>query len=591
MAPEPLAPATPVTAEPALEFTDRAASAEEDWRILPRILVVDDEPTVVDVFNEFLAAQGYEVTIVSNGEDAIRILPSLRPDIILTDINLPGVSGLDVMRHARAADPEVAVIVVTGYASAATAIDALRQGAYDYVTKPFDLDEVHQIVERGIANRRLRAINRQLVAELRGKNEILERHEQELRERVERATRQMTTLYEMGKEISLSLELEPRLQVITARAAGHTGAAAAVVYLTPEELEGFTPAGVHGFEWTVREVDVANVIRPDTTLAPAAFEQRIVRLGPVDEPIAVPGLRGVRCSSLLALPLVAEGHTIGVIAVFDKPEGFTADDEAFLTLFESQAAIAIRNSQLFEHTKSLDRLKSEFVAVVSHEIRTPLTSVKGAVELLSDSAYFQNSEQQAKLLAIAQANSERLLVLINDILDFSKLESSSLSMTLERQPLEPVLADAVHGMGTLLDDRRIALDIDLPPTLPDLHIDAGRVSQVLTNLLSNAIKFSPEGGTIRVAAEVREGAVRVSVTDGGEGIAAHNLPKLFRKFSQIDTSSTRATGGAGLGLVICKGIVEQHGGRIGVDSVVGEGSTFHFTLPLEGRPAHEPAHA
>ena len=218
-----------------------AGSPDEEWRILPRILVVDDEPTVVDVFNEFLAAQGYEVTVVSNGEDAVRMIPSLRPDIILTDINLPGLSGLEVMRHARAHDPEVAVIVVTGYASAATAIDALRQGAYDYVTKPFDLDEVHQIVERGIANRRLKAINRQLVEELREKNAILERHEQELRERVQLATRQMTTLYEVGKEISANLELDPRLHMVAARSAEQTGAPAAVVYLRQQEGEEFTP--------------------------------------------------------------------------------------------------------------------------------------------------------------------------------------------------------------------------------------------------------------------------------------------------------------------------------------------------------------
>src|SRR5206468_10475403 len=168
------------------------------------------------------------------------------PDIILTDINLPGLSGLEVMRHARAHDPEVAVIVVTGYASAATAIDALRQGAYDYVTKPFDLDEVHQIVERGIANRRLKAINRQLVEELREKNQILERHEHELRERVRIATRQMTTLYELGNEISANLELEPRLHLIAARAAEQSGAPAAVVYLRHGESGEFAPAAVHG---------------------------------------------------------------------------------------------------------------------------------------------------------------------------------------------------------------------------------------------------------------------------------------------------------------------------------------------------------
>src|SRR4029077_6411914 len=110
------------------------------------------------------------------------------------------------------------------------------------------------------------------------------------------------------------------------------------------------------------------------------------------------------------------------------------------------SAIAVRNSQLFEHTKSLDRMKSEFVAVVSHEIRTPLTSVKGAVELLADDHYFKNNEQQVKLLTIAHANAERLLVLINDILDFSKLESASLPMNVERQRLEPIMTAAMQNM-------------------------------------------------------------------------------------------------------------------------------------------------
>src|SRR5207244_9752552 len=128
--------------------------------------------------------QGYRLAIAGSGEHAVRLLPELKPDIILTDLNLPGLSGLEVMHAAKQVDPEVCVVVVTGYASASTAIDALRQGAYDYVTKPFDLEEGHQIVERGIANRRLKAINRQLVDELRQKNEILDHHEQQVTDKV-----------------------------------------------------------------------------------------------------------------------------------------------------------------------------------------------------------------------------------------------------------------------------------------------------------------------------------------------------------------------------------------------------------------------
>jgi signal transduction histidine kinase/DNA-binding response OmpR family regulator len=543
------------------------------------VLVVDDEASVVEVFEEFLSAQGYRLTIAGSGEQAVRLLPDLKPDIILTDLNLPGLSGLEVMRAAKQVDSEVCVVVVTGYASASTAIDALRQGAYDYVTKPFDLDDVLQIIERGLANRRLKVLNRELLEELRQKNEILRRHEHELTERVRVATSQMTSLYEVNKEIGANLELEPRLAVISQRAAERCGAGGALVYLRRERGETFAPAWAHGVQIT-GEGEAAPPAGLDDLLGPTVRGQAPVRLdaGAQGEPIALAGMRGA-AQSALAVPLAAENQVIGVLVVLDKPGGFTREDENFLALYASQAAIAIRNSQLFEHTKSLDRLKSEFVAVVSHEIRTPLTSVKGAVELLADDHYFHNNEQQVKLLTIAHANAERLLVLINDILDFSKLESASLPLNVERQRLEPVVTQAIQNLRTQIEERRVQLEVVLSPELPDLMFDAVRITQVLTNLLSNAIKFSAVGGAIEVTAETRDGFVRVGIRDHGEGIAADDLPKLFQKFSQLDSSATRKAGGTGLGLVISKGIVEQHGGQITVESAPGSGSTFYFTLP------------
>ncbi len=551
-----------------------------------RVMVVDDEPSVVEVFQEFLTAQGYALTLAASGEEAVRKLPELTPDIILTDLNLPGLSGLEVMRAAKVVDPEVCVVVVTGYASASTAIDALRQGAYDYVTKPFDLDDVCQIVERGLANRRLKVLNRQLLEELSRKNEILRRHEHELRERVRVATSQMTSLYEVGNEISANLDLERRLAVICHRAATLSGACAALVYLQQESSEAFRAARAYGAQLIPGDDDASAVAAGPGFPGRSVRDQVAVREEPPPggQPLVLPGVFGAFLNAL-AVPLVAENHVIGVLAVLDKAGGFTGEDENFLALFASQSAIAVRNSQLYEHTKSLDRLKSEFVAVVSHEIRTPLTSVKGAVELLADEHYFKNNDQQVKLLSIAHANADRLLILINDILDFSRLESSSLPMSVERQRLEPVVTQAVQNLRTQLEERRIQLETVVSPELPDLMIDAVRIAQVLTNLLSNAIKFSPAGGRIEVTAEPWDGSVRVGVRDHGEGIAPQDLPKLFRKFSQIDSSATRKAGGAGLGLVICQGIIEQHGGQITVESTPGEGSTFYFTLPPAGAGA------
>ena len=141
------------------------------------------------------------------------------------------------------------------------------------------------------------------------------------------------------------------------------------------------------------------------------------------------------------------------------------------------------------------------------------------------------------------------------------------------------MTQVAQNLRTQLEERRIQLETTMSPGLPDVLIDGHRIAQVLTNLMSNAIKFSPAGGRIEVTAEQWAGCVRVGVRDHGEGIAPQDLPKLFRKFSQVDSSATRKAGGAGLGLVICKGIVEQHNGQMAVESTPGEGSAFYFILP------------
>ncbi len=551
-------------------------------RPLPRVLVVEDDETVADVIREVLQDQPFELGFASSAEQAIQVIDASLPDLILTDISLPGKSGLDVMRHARSIDAEVAVILMTGFASVQTAIDALRQGADDYVTKPFeDIAELPAMVEKRLGNRRLRAENRALLEELRIKNERLQRHELELRERVERATSQMRKLYEVAIEIGADLELEPRLRRIAETTAQLMDARGSVVYLRQDETGEYRACAAYGTALATTGPAAAPVIEGSGPVGMAAFELAPShREVPEGEPIPVPGTED-HARALLAVPLPQGEKALGVLVAIDRPAGFGSDEQEFLSLFASQASVQIRNSQLFEHTKSLDRMKSDFVAAVSHETRTPLTSVKGALELLSDERYFQNNEQQTKLLTIAHANAERMLLLINDILDFSKLESASLSMVIERQRLEPVIEQAAHNLRLLIEERRIRLDIQLPHDLPDVMADAHRVAQVLTNLLSNAIKFSPAGDQIHVVAESEsEGeCVRVSVRDHGAGIEAKDLPKLFRKFQQIDSSSTRKAGGTGLGLVISKGIVEQHGGKVGVTSTPGEGSMFWFTVP------------
>jgi signal transduction histidine kinase/DNA-binding response OmpR family regulator len=576
MTPEPVRRANSGTARGPGHDADASASPPP-----ARVLIVEDDDTVADVLREVLSDEPIQLAFASSAEQALQLIADACPDLILADITLPGKSGLEVMRQARAIDPEVAVVLMTGHASVQTAIDALRQGASDYVTKPFDdITEIPKLVRRHVGNRRLKVENRALLGQLQRQNEALQRHENELRERVEQATRNLDTLYRVNMEIGANLELAPRLSRIVETAARLVSAPAAVIYLHTEDTNEFRRAAAHGIELPTVDDGGPHFVLGETLPGRAAATQSPVHEGGSGGPgFELPGFDGACAHEVVAVPLLQERQAIGVLVVTDRPEGFSDADVEFLRMFAAQAAVQLRNSQLFEHTKVLDRLKSDFVAVVSHEIRTPLTSVKGAVELLSDLRYFHNTDQQVKLLTIAHANAERLLLLINDILDFSKLESASLPMTIERQRLEPVIQQATHNLRMQLEERRIKLDVTLAGDLPDALLDAHRVTQVVTNLLSNAIKFSPPGGSVRVEATAAEGVLRVSVRDHGDGIAAKDLPKLFKKFQQIDSGSTRKVGGTGLGLVICKGIVEQHGGRIGVESLPGDGSLFWFTLP------------
>jgi len=300
--------------------------------------------------------------------------------------------------------------------------------------------------------------------------------------------------------------------------------------------------------------------------------------------LALPYLTAEDPEGVLVVPLLADHRALGVLVVLGKAGGFTQDDEDILALFASSAAVALSNSMLFEKTLELERLKSDFVAVVSHELRTPLAVVIGNLELLSDDRFWKLEPQQAKFLTAASTNSNRLLHLINDILDFSKLENASLPMTRSPNELGEVIRQAAENLRRLFEEREVNLDIAIAEDLPLAEIDEQRIAQVLTNLISNAIKFSPAGAPVEVSVTHDGTVATVRVRDCGEGIRREDMPKLFKKFSQLDSKSTRKAGGTGLGLAISRGLIEAHDGSIWAESEPGQGSTFAFTLPLVTQP-------
>lgn len=546
----------------------------------PRILVVDDEENVVQILEDLLSESPYDVDTATTGEEALEALGAKAYDLLLTDINLPGVNGLEVVTAAKEADPEMVVVVITGYASTGTAIDALRQGAYDYITKPFDLWEVDQIVARGLKSRGLVRENERLLQDLQTANEELRRHEEVLREKVQVATRRIRTLYEIGKDVNASLDVNRTLDFIVKEAVSLTGARTGLLFRSQENAGSLVAEVGYG---AAREVTGSAIVRLGKGLIGKVVDtQKPVRLETEDpQSLGETFLAELKVSSLLAVPLLHKGRLVGILSVMDKSDGaFSDEDEDLLETFASSAALALANAELYETARELEQMKSEFVAVVSHEVRTPLTAIQGSLELVLDERFFEMAPKMRELLNICQTNVGKLGLLINEILDFSKLEANRLSLSFSPVRVEEVAAEVLTSMESIAEPKAIRVRLDAADGLPEIQADRMRLGQILTNLVGNALKFTPSGGQVDVILDTApDGGILCVVADTGPGIAPQHLGKLFQKFQQIDSSMTREQGGTGLGLVISKGLVEGHGGRIWVESELGVGSRFQFTLP------------
>lgn len=230
--------------------------------------------------------------------------------------------------------------------------------------------------------------------------------------------------------------------------------------------------------------------------------------------------------------------------------------------------------------RNVERLKEEFVSVVSHELRTPLTPISGVLSLLASGRGGELSDRAQQMVDLALRNSNRLLYLIDDLLDLRKLSSDQMEFQIRALDIGSVVRDAVKVNQTLGDEMDVSFEIDEKDVGLRVRGDKERLTQVLTNLMVNAAKFSPDGSTVDIVIEERDGCARVSVVDQGPGITEEFQPRVFEKFAQADSSSTRSHGGTGLGLSISKSIVERLDGCIDFETEVGEGSTFYFELPL-----------
>jgi signal transduction histidine kinase len=335
----------------------------------------------------------------------------------------------------------------------------------------------------------------------------------------------------------------------------------------------------------------------DMTLANLAMQKQKIAYG--EDVLTIFQERGERWASLaleagyrsaIAVPLLLQEQTMGAIMLYgDTPHQMSRRDTFLLSTAAIQAAMAIQNALLFAEVKNknaalerVNHLKSQFLATVTHELRTPLHSIisYGAL-ILEGFVEGELTPEQEEHIQFMVRRAEDLSHLVDDMLDLSKIEADRLEVKLELLELEPSLKEVVDQLKPMANNKGLYLTLEVEDGLPMVMADSYRTRQIVLNMVSNALKFTEKGGvTIRCMQLEDYDMLRISVHDTGIGISPAALDYIFEAFRQADGSTTRRFGGTGLGLTIAKKLIELQGGEVAVESVVGQGSTFSFTLPI-----------
>jgi signal transduction histidine kinase len=292
--------------------------------------------------------------------------------------------------------------------------------------------------------------------------------------------------------------------------------------------------------------------------------------------------------SLLAVPLLFEQKIMGALTIYRRETGsFAPEIVNLLRTFATQSVLAIQNARLFREIEdkgrqieTANRHKSEFLANMSHELRTPLNAIIGFSEVLGERMFGELNEKQAEYTDDILSSGRHLLSLINDILDLSKVEAGRMELELTKFDLPMAIDNALTLIRERASRHGIKLHQSVDERLGEFTGDERKIKQILLNLLSNAVKFTPEGGQIKVEATQGDRAVIVAVIDTGIGIALEDQEAIFEEFRQVGTNYAQKREGTGLGLTLTRKFVELHGGKIWVESEVGKGSKFTFTLPI-----------
>ncbi|NWF54688.1 MAG: response regulator [Syntrophaceae bacterium] len=483
------------------------------------ILVVDDERIIREGCNRILAKLGYEVREAGSGEEGLNLLRAGPCDLLLLDLKMPGLSGMEVLQRVQQNHPSLLVVVITGYATVESAVEAMKAGAYDFIPKPFTPDQLRLVVHRALEKK------------------ALEMEAEGLRKEKERGLREIA-----GEKSKIRTIIHCMVDGVLVT--DHEGQ---LVLHNPAAVRMLKMDGPPGFGLPIREA-----------LSREGLEAWVEKLYQVCEGKS---------------PAVSQEIPIGGTTLMGHTAPVIGEEGEILG-----TVTVLRDIGLL---KAMDRMKSDFVAMVSHELRAPLASVEQQLSVILAGILGEVNERQKEMMARAKERTHGLICLINDLLDLAKIEAGVVVQYRERLSIAEVLEKAVDILKGEAEVKNQTLHLSAPLSLPPVMADRRNMEEVFINLLSNAIKYTGEGGWVKVETR-REGSyLCVQVEDNGIGIPPEDLPHIFDKFYRVKNAQTRRIVGTGLGLPIVKRIVEAHLGTVEVESRVGTGSKFRVYLPLD----------
>lgn len=557
-----------------------------------RILIAEDNDTIRKLLTKLLTSNGYQVVAVDNGLDARKKLIGESFDMLLSDILMPGIDGIELLKEVKTNFGDIPVVLITGHQSMETAKDAIHWGAFEYITKPFnELNFVLHAVKRAVSKSMLQQEKESLISELDKKNLYLKNIVREL----DRKNARLDLLvYDLEWAMKISHIITSDINV------GDT-----IEKMTEGIFEIFD-ANSWGILFYRKKKPSLQIFK--TCSAPASLERNLTdivirdfnRLSEaklcredlevnVIEKIMTKTTRGLMQNHYRSTPLQSGGNLYGLIFIFaDIKAHFERSKQHTLSLLASQLAEAIESAWLFEEVKErnqklkeLSDYKDEILSIAAHDLRSPLSAIHMSATLLNGYADKMDENEKKEALDGMVTKAKHMISMLNEMLDISVIESGKLVLKKKLMDLSGILQGKFHEVTPYARSKNIELFYEVPDKLPDVNVDANKIGEVLDNLLTNAIKYTSSGGKVKLKAIREDHTIQVCVEDSGVGIKKSEQQKLFKKFSRTSARPTAGESSTGLGLAIAKKIVDLHEGKIWVESQKGIGSKFYFTVPLE----------